>query len=81
LDAEWKMKLVLLVVFAVLLLSVPTLIAQKANYAGSGQHHNPRHSEHQKAHGRQTQAQISYAQAGYDYRLALAMLQYQTTGI
>jgi outer membrane protein len=29
----------------------------------------------------QTQAQISYAQAGYDYRLARAMLQYQTTGI
>ena len=29
----------------------------------------------------QTQAQIAYAQAGYDYRLALAVLQYQTTGI
>ena len=29
----------------------------------------------------QTQAQISNAQAGYDYRLALAILQYQTTGI
>lgn len=29
----------------------------------------------------QTQAQISDAQAGYDYRLALAILQYQTTGI
>jgi outer membrane protein len=29
----------------------------------------------------QTQAQISDAQAGYDYRLALAVLQYQTTGI
>jgi outer membrane protein len=29
----------------------------------------------------QTQGQISYAQAGYDYRLALAMLQYQTTGL
>ena len=29
----------------------------------------------------QTQAQISNAQAGYDYRLALAVLQYQTTGI
>lgn len=29
----------------------------------------------------QTQAQIGYAQAGYDYRLALAMLQYQTTGL
>jgi outer membrane protein len=28
----------------------------------------------------QTQAQISDAQAGYDYRLALAILQYQTTG-
>ncbi len=28
----------------------------------------------------QTQAQISDAQAGYDYRLALAVLQYQTTG-
>jgi outer membrane protein len=29
----------------------------------------------------QTQGQISYAEAGYDYRLALAMLQYQTTGL
>jgi outer membrane protein len=29
----------------------------------------------------QTQAQISNAQAGYDYRLALAILRYQTTGI
>ena len=29
----------------------------------------------------QTQAQITNAQAGYDYRLALAVLQYQTTGI
>jgi outer membrane protein len=29
----------------------------------------------------QTQAQIGYAEAGYDYRLALAMLQYQTTGL
>jgi outer membrane protein len=29
----------------------------------------------------QTQAQIGNAQAGYDYRLALAILQYQTTGI
>jgi outer membrane protein len=29
----------------------------------------------------QTQAQISNAQAGYDYRLALAVLRYQTTGI
>jgi outer membrane protein len=29
----------------------------------------------------QTQAEISNAQAGYDYRLALAVLQYQTTGI
>jgi outer membrane protein len=29
----------------------------------------------------QTQAQISSAQAGYDYRLALAILRYQTTGI
>jgi outer membrane protein len=28
----------------------------------------------------QTQAQISNAQAGYDYRLALTVLQYQTTG-
>jgi outer membrane protein len=28
----------------------------------------------------QTQAQISNAQAGYDYRLALAVLRYQTTG-
>lgn len=29
----------------------------------------------------QTQAQITNAQAGYDYRLSLAVLQYQTTGI
>jgi outer membrane protein len=29
----------------------------------------------------QTQAQISNAQAGYDYRLALAVLRYQTTGL
>ena len=29
----------------------------------------------------QTQAQISNVAAGYDYRLALAVLQYQTTGI
>jgi outer membrane protein len=29
----------------------------------------------------QTQAQIANAQAGYDYRLSLAILQYQTTGI
>ena len=29
----------------------------------------------------QTQAQISNAQAGYDYRLALAVVRYQTTGI
>jgi outer membrane protein len=29
----------------------------------------------------QTQAQISYAQAGYDYRLSLAVLTYETTGI
>jgi outer membrane protein len=29
----------------------------------------------------QTQAQISSAQAGYDYRLALAELRYETTGI
>jgi len=29
----------------------------------------------------QTQAQISNAEAGYDYRLALAVLRYQTTGI
>jgi outer membrane protein len=29
----------------------------------------------------QTQAQITNAQAGYDCRLALAILQYQTTGI
>jgi outer membrane protein len=29
----------------------------------------------------QTQAEISYAQAGYDYRLSLAVLTYETTGI
>lgn len=29
----------------------------------------------------QTQAQIANAQAGYDYRLSLAVLQYQTSGI
>ncbi len=29
----------------------------------------------------QTQAQISNAQASYDYRLSLAVLRYQTTGI
>jgi outer membrane protein len=29
----------------------------------------------------QTQAQISNAQAMYDYRLSLAVLQYQTSGI
>ncbi len=29
---------------------------------------------------RQTQAQIANAQASYDCRLALAVLQYQTTG-
>ncbi len=29
----------------------------------------------------QTQAQITYAQAGYDYRLSLAVLTYETTGI
>ncbi len=29
----------------------------------------------------QTQAQISYAQAGYDYRLSLAVVKYETTGI
>jgi len=29
----------------------------------------------------QTQAQISYAQAGYDYRLSLAVLTFETTGI
>lgn len=29
----------------------------------------------------QTQAQISYTQAGYDYRLSLAVLTYETTGI
>jgi len=29
----------------------------------------------------QTQAQISNAEQGYDYRLALAILRYQTTGI
>jgi outer membrane protein len=29
----------------------------------------------------QTQAQIADAQAGYDYRLSLAILQYQTKGI
>lgn len=29
----------------------------------------------------ETQAEISYAQAGYDYRLSLAVLTYETTGI
>ena len=29
----------------------------------------------------QTQAEIGYAQAGYDYRLAPAVLRYQTTGL
>jgi hypothetical protein len=29
----------------------------------------------------QTQAQITDAQAGYDYNLALAILQYQTKGL
>jgi outer membrane protein len=29
----------------------------------------------------QTQAQIASVQAGYDYRLSLAVLQYQTRGI
>ena len=29
----------------------------------------------------QTQAQISYAQAGYDYRLSLAVVRYETAGI
>jgi len=29
----------------------------------------------------ETQAEISYAQAGYDYQLSLAVLQYETTGI
>lgn len=29
----------------------------------------------------QTQAQITYTQAGYDYRLSLAILSYETTGI
>ena len=29
----------------------------------------------------ETQAEISYAQAGYDYRLSLAILTYETTGI
>ena len=29
----------------------------------------------------QTQAKITYAQAGYDYRLGLAVLKYETTGI
>jgi outer membrane protein len=29
----------------------------------------------------QTQAEISYAQAGYDYRLSLAVVAYETTGI
>ncbi len=29
----------------------------------------------------QTQAQIAYAQAGYDYRLSLAVVKYETTGI
>jgi outer membrane protein len=29
----------------------------------------------------QTQAQITYAQAGYDYRLSLAMVTFETTGL
>jgi len=29
----------------------------------------------------QTQAEISQARAGYEYRLTLAILQYQTTGL
>ena len=29
----------------------------------------------------ETQAEIGYAQAGYDYRLSLAVLTYETTGI
>jgi outer membrane protein len=29
----------------------------------------------------QTQAQISYAQAGYDYRLSLAVVAFETTGL
>jgi outer membrane protein len=29
----------------------------------------------------ETQAEIAYAQAGYDYRLSLAILRYETTGI
>jgi hypothetical protein len=29
----------------------------------------------------QTQAEIGSAQAGYEYRLALAVLRYQTTGL
>ena len=29
----------------------------------------------------QTQAEISNAEAGYDYRLSLAVVQYQTSGI
>jgi outer membrane protein len=29
----------------------------------------------------QTQAEISNAEAGYDYRLSLAVLQYQTRGL
>ena len=37
--------------------------------------------EFSQAQLQQTQAQISNAQAGYDYRLALAVLRYQTTGL
>jgi outer membrane protein len=37
-------------------------------------------AELSQAQLQQTQAQITNAQAGYDYRLSLAVLQYQTTG-
>ena len=37
--------------------------------------------EFSQAQLQQTQAQISNAQAGYDYRLSLAVLRYQTTGL
>jgi hypothetical protein len=35
----------------------------------------------ERAQLQQTQAQIAGAQAGYDYRLSIAILQYETTGI
>jgi len=37
--------------------------------------------ESSQAQLQQTQAEISNAQAGYDYRLALAVLRYQTIGL